>query len=484
MPARSPLRSFAWLLIAASLGCSSLALSANDLAAAPEVRLPVAEIEAAIARAKPEPLRYAVDHALGLDLRNGIWDEPSLGMARWRLRLHSPGARTLSAQLERLHLPAGATLWLSTADGDDRHGPLLPDADGGLWTPVVRAASALLELWVPVEQRDAVSLHIAAAQHGYRNPFERTPAKGEFGDSGSCNINVTCSEGDRWRNEIRSTVLLTISNSTLCSGTLVNNLRQDNRALILTANHCGVRATNALATRAYFNVQKSSCGASEDGSIAQNIAGLRFLARDARSDFTLFELATRPPGSFNVHYAGWNADPAAVPQSGVGIHHPSGDDKKISVYSSAVQRADGTQIGGLLGGFTVDAWQVRWSRGTTEGGSSGSGLWNQNRQLVGMLSGGSASCTNLDGADFYGRFEQAWTAGSASNAQLKAHLDPDNSGCLTLAGRNPDSAASGACGATPTEPESGGSGGGGGSPGAALLLALLAAALRRHRRAA
>ncbi len=469
------------LLGALTLAAGVDAQAADRVEDAPEILLPVAEVQAQLASAKPDPLRYAVAHALNLDLRSGAWDAPEPGLARWRLRVRSPGARVLGLELDHVQLPDGAELRISDLHGGDLHGPLQASADGRLWTPMVRGESALLELRLPLQQQSAASLTVVAAQHGYRSPFDGYPSKGEFGDAGACNVDVACSDGNNWRPEIRSAVLLTISNSTLCSGTLVNNQRQDDRPLILTANHCGVNALNVVTTRAYFNVQKTSCGANSDGPITDNIAGLRFLASDSRSDFALFELALQPPANFNAYYAGWNADPEASPQSGVGIHHPSGDDKKISTYTRAARRADGTRIGSLLGGFTVDAWQVVWARGTTEGGSSGSGLWNQNHQLVGTLSGGSSSCDDTGAADFYGRLEQAWTASSARNGQLKAHLDPNSSGCLALPGKNPGSAQAAGCaadgGSTPGEVSGGG---GGGSAGPLLILVLFGMRLLRQ----
>ena len=39
----------------------------------------------------------------------------------------------------------------------------------------------------------------------------------------------------------------------------------------------------------------------------------------------------------------------------------------------------------------------------TEGGSSGSPLFNQNKQIVGTLSGGSSSCEKPNGANTYGK---------------------------------------------------------------------------------
>ena len=63
-------------------------------------------------------------------------------------------------------------------------------------------------------------------------------------------------------------------------------------------------------------------------------------------------------------------------------------------------------------------WQVGWTQGTTEGGSSGSAIWTQlggsTRYVVGALHGGSASCQNPQGADFFGRFDRAYYRGIGS----------------------------------------------------------------------
>ena len=122
----------------------------------------------------------------------------------------------------------------------------------------------------------------------------------------------------------------------------------------------------------------------------------------------------------------------------------------------------------------VKAWEVHWARGTTEQGSSGAGLWNQNHRLVGVLSGGEASCTNTGGSDYFARLNAAYRANSASSGQLKAWLDPDNSGITSLAGLDSTETAE------PVEASDGG-GGGGGSLDAGLLAGLAALGLLRRR---
>ncbi|HSW14357.1 MAG TPA: trypsin-like peptidase domain-containing protein, partial [Solimonas sp.] len=381
--------------------------------------------------------------------------------------------------LGTLQLPAGGELWFYSADGRDLQGPY--SRSGRRLLPIVRDDEAVLEARMPLAAQDGFRIAVGEVFHGFRRlgGGDGVQAKGAMGDSESCNINTACADGNSWRNEIRSTVLYTRIERVIlgatqvqCSGAMVNNTAQDDRPLVLSANHCGVGpSTNMSDVQVYFNVQKSSCSSTTDGPINQVVDGGTFLARDSGSDFSLFSLAARPPSSYNVYYAGWDARSDATPRSGVSIHHPGGDDKKISSYSSAARRVDNVQAGV---GLTVDGWEVFWSRGVTEQGSSGSGLWNQDHRLVGTLSGGASSCSSPQSSDIYARFDAGWLANSTSTGQLKAHLDPRNSGALTLNGKNAGSAG------TPVDPGSGttgsttGSSGGGGGGGALDLLALLA----------
>lgn len=408
-----------------------------DLPSLPVQALAPAHVHAAVESVKGQALRYAAALPLSLSLAEGRWDAPEAGLARWRLRVHSLNAQNLSLHVQDIQLPAGGELWVYDEQGRDLHGPYAAQPE--LWTPVVRSETLILEARMPEAARAAFSLRVAQAFHGYRDPFGGPQAKGQIGDSGSCNIDVACADGDGWRDEIRSTVLLTISNSTLCSGTLLNNVLEDERPLVLSANHCGITTASAASVTAYFNTQRAACNEGT-GPINQTVGGARLLASDSanRADFALIEMLSRPPADFRVYYAGWNARPPTeeTPQSGVGIHHPGGDDKKISTYTSAAQRRDNVRIGGGPNGeFFVDAWQVQWARGVTEGGSSGSGLWNQKKQLVGLLSGGSSSCDNPGGSDLYARLDHAWVANTSSTGQLRAHL-ADGGSVLELAGRN------------------------------------------------
>ena len=99
----------------------------------------------------------------------------------------------------------------------------------------------------------------------------------------------------------------------------------------------------------------------------------------------------------------------------VGIHHPSGDLKK---FSQGTMRgyAKGPAAYGSTPRFQAgkDSFiNIQWFNGTTEGGSSGSGVFTYNSagyyELRGGLEGGAASCSNLSGLDRYSRMDLLFT---------------------------------------------------------------------------
>ena len=74
------------------------------------------------------------------------------------------------------------------------------------------------------------------------------------------------------------------------------------------------------------------------------------------------------------------------------------------------------------GGTNVpgDGTHVRvsdWDDGTTEPGSSGSPLFNQDHQVIGQLHGGGAACGN-NKSDWYGKFSTSWTGGDSNSTRL------------------------------------------------------------------
>jgi hypothetical protein len=281
--------------------------------------------------------------------------------------------------------------------------------------------------------------------------------KKAFGSAGSCLINVNCSEGDQWKNQKRSVVrILTKVSSSIytCSGTLVNNTAEDCTPYVITAEHCAnIPNTNTYSTandleswQFYFNYESSTCDTpdSEDAINSQTITGATFIAQshdmggDFGSDFFLVKLHKNIPNSYNAYFSGWNNENKPS-SSGVSIHHPKNDIKKISTFTTLIT----SDYSAAVENPTPDAhWKVQWAATTnghsiTEGGSSGGPLFDSNGLLIGNLNGGQASCNDLEKPDWYGKLSYSWNSnGKTDNLQLKPHLDPLNLGLTTLQGKN------------------------------------------------
>ena len=158
------------------------------------------------------------------------------------------------------------------------------------------------------------------------------------------------------------------------------------------------------------------------------------------SDFYLVLLNNNVPVGYATYYNGW--DRTNVPSSsGVCIHHPSGDIKKISTYSTGLVTDTWAYVPNTH-------WRVKWTtttngHGVTEGGSSGSPIFNSDGKIIGTLTGGSSACvsggagpyTGPNEPDFYGKFSYSWDKnGNNASQRLKNWLDPDNTATTILNG--------------------------------------------------
>ncbi|TQV70914.1 hypothetical protein FLL45_21545 [Aliikangiella marina] len=375
------------------------------------------------------PLRFAVPFGNIKNLKDkGIW-EKNKNFSTWRLKLSSEQAKSINIGLKNLFLPKGAKLYIYDGDYETILGPYTHKDNKNhkqLWTPVIESNLVTIEFNVPNELKHLLKFDFVSVNQGYRSI-----QKNELNKSGSCNNDVVCPEADGWRDEIRSVARYTHSGVFLCTGTLINNVLQNRKPYFLTANHCGVDQVNSPSMVFYWNYETSTCQGTPDGSLTQFQNGAAYRSGFEPADSTLVELDTVPPSSFNTHWAGWD-NSAAVPASAVGIHHPSGDEKRISFDNDPLTVTFFSQSNVSPNGthFRVGNWED----GTTEGGSSGSGIWNADKRLVGTLHGGSASCDAPNAPDWYGRLHIQWTGDNSPQTELKHWLDPQNSNTVTLDG--------------------------------------------------
>jgi hypothetical protein len=419
---------------------ASLAQAVSPVPTVPQYVLPATDPQAELARDAQNPvhvpLRYAVAQPVQITPATyGLWEQLPTGRL-WRLRFVSPGATDLNFGFTRFHLPEGATLHIISESDSYYQGPYTATDNHSaeqLWTPVVPGDAAIIELFVPAGATEEPQLELTQVSTGYRDLFHRskdlTNTKAE-----SCEIDVVCPVAAPWTNEIRSVGMISIGGIGFCSGTLIMDAPADFRAFFLTANHCEITSSNASTVVVYWNFQSPTCGGHGlGGSMAQNQSGATFRAAKTDVDFCLIELNQLPAAAFNVYYAGWDHSGAATTGC-VGIHHPNADGKCIS-FSTHTLPTINSCIGS---GGSSTHWQVTWTSGVTEPGSSGSGIWNTNTHLLlGTLSGGGSDCSTPTSPDCYGKFSVAWGSGTSASSRLRDWLDPLNTGVNTVAGSNP-----------------------------------------------
>lgn len=365
---------------------------------------------------------YGFDVNYNLD-NSGSWQTLQDGSKIWKLKLESPGAFSINLLYDDFKLSEKVKFFIYSEDKADLIGAFTSDNNkdhGKFATGLVKGDVVILELNVPPYVSDPGKLSISKVIHAYRDMFD----KADFNGSGFCNNNVICPEGDPWREEINSVAMIILGNGIRwCSGALVNNTRQDLTPYFLTANHCLNDPETFLIM---FNYQSPNC-LGGDGPTDLTLQGTTLIATNTYSDFALLLLDETPPSSYDVYYSGWTISETPAVTT-VGIHHPAGDVKKISFNEDPVTSTDYYTSSG------DSHWRVNnWEDGTTEGGSSGSPLFNQDHKIIGQLHGGSASCTSIS-SDWYGMFSKSWDYGSMVSNSLKYWLDPDNTGLTEMNG--------------------------------------------------
>jgi hypothetical protein len=371
---------------------------------------------------KSQPLRFGKDFDVQLGLKNsGTWEALANGDRVWRLKIQSKDAKSLNFLFKKFYMPQGGEFYIYNEEKTYQIGAftsLNNQTHGEFSTAPVKGKTVILEYFEPKSVQGQGVIEINSIVHAYRDMFafaQNAAAKG-YGDSGSCNIDVACAASAGWENEIKSVaIIITTGNTRWCTGAMVNNTLQNQTPYFLTADHCLDGNQNTWLF--VFNYESPTCNG-VDGNLTQSISGSTLRANYPASDMALLELSSIPPKTYNVFYAGWNKANVA-PAGATGIHHPSGDVKKICFENNPL----------VLGSAfsATNHWRVTdWDLGTTEPGSSGSPLFDTNHRIVGQLHGGGAACFNND-YDEYGKFAVSWLGGGTPSTSLQPWLDPSNS---------------------------------------------------------
>ena len=386
----------------------------------------------------------------------GEWNISNDGARNWKLRVSSEGAEALSFLFSKFVLYGETVLTIRNTNGKLVHKPMTSAdvIDHHMQNAALCFGNdMIIEINEP-SNTQASEIFIDRVVYNYRSTGN--PNAEKINESDPCEVNVNCSPvGDSWQDEkdgVARVYCVEGNQAGWCTGSLVNNTAQNCKPYFLTALHCGVTSSTANMNqwRFYFRYESPNCtnpnsaGTLDDHYITGcfRIADSDDGGGNSGSDFLLVQMGaasnetstinTLKSASYSAYWNGWNANNSSS-NGGAGIHHPAGDIKKISTFNGST---NSTSWGSAAGSH----WQMSWSanangHGVTEGGSSGSPLFNNSGLIIGTLTGGSSYCTNQTSPDLYGKMSYHWTSnGTPNDERLKPWLDPINSNQMTLNG--------------------------------------------------
>lgn len=400
---------------------------------------------------------------------SGSWVTDANGNNVWQLHVKYAGAEALSFLFQTFKIYGGTTVDIFNNKGQRVHKTYTSaDVLDHFQQNMALCFGDEMTLQITEPQgTQASEILIDRIVYNYRSTGNPNVVK--INESDNCEVNVNCSPvGDSWQDEKRGVARIYVVDTQgagWCTGNLVNNTSLNCKPYFLTALHCGVStsAANSNQWRFYFRYESPNCtnpgsaGTLDDYFITGcvRLANSNDGGGDSGSDFLLVQLGslanesttvtTLKSANYNAYWSGWDANNTAV-TGGVGIHHPAGDIKKISTFSGT------TVSNGWNGNGLQSHWRLAWTansngHGVTEGGSSGSPLFNSTGRQIGTLTGGGSYCTSQSSPDYYGKMSYHWTSnGAPANEQLKTYLDPTNTGLLVLDG------SSDPCSASPSPP--------------------------------
>ena len=348
---------------------------------------------------------------------NGTWTIVDNGDSLWQMQINSNTGDYMMLLFDDFYLPRGTKLFVYSADRTQVLGAFTEDNNvpsSKFTTSPLKTNSLIVEYYKPYYVIEQPRLNIKSVGLIDKSLTNILTREGGFGVSGNCQINAMCPQYDNWCNQRRSVAKIIInclSTGKVYGGTgsLLTNEKRDGKPFFLTAFHCVDCDDNGSPSQSekddvqywlfYFNYQSPGCdNPTTEPTLMYFISGatyLRGINEKNGTDYALLQLNKKPPPNYNVYYNGWSNDKDDMTNTGVCVHHPRGDIKKISEWEKVVS-------------LRADYWKVKYTNGTTEDGSSGSPLFNSSGYVVGQLSSGTSACNYNNGRDFFGRFDKSW----------------------------------------------------------------------------
>ena len=309
------------------------------------------------------------------------------------LIIKSSGASGIGVHFRNFALADGEEVYVYGAATDSIvFGPFTekgPWGSGEFWSGTVDGDTAVIEFYKRTDENG----------HGFEI-FEISHILAELDwrlrsnepDVLNCEVDASCF-GDPEKNSV-ARILFNSNGPRVCTGTLLNNIAQDETPYFLTANHCVNSQAVAQTVEAYWFYQTTSCNSGVLRNWVHTGPGANLLATQASNDFSFIRLQNNAPGG--AFFSGWTSTAQSAGANVFGLHHPDGYHPANS--PSYLRRSTGSIMNtnfNCLG--LVNGYEIGWTSGSAEPGSSGSGLFTSNgHYLVGVLSCGPLppTCNN------------------------------------------------------------------------------------------
>lgn len=386
---------------------------------------------------KGRPFRFANQHTTELTPNNsGIFESLADGSYVWTIGICSESSRNINVTLTDVQLGPSDELSVFSPDYSDYQTYTFLDVPESrvVQSLPVKGDSLVVRLIGFIGDEPHVC--ISAVNCGFIDLPEHIEAQsshlkasaGHYGASQKCEVDASCY--DAIADVKQSVCRLLIDGSYFGSGVLVDNTSHDGTPYVLTAAHL-FESDKVKSCVAIFNFEAPFCQPIEPNtSYMEKIQGAQLIEYSESLDLAMLLLSSTPSAYTRPYWSGWNlSTDVSETDMFYCIHHPYGDVRKVSTAETVMANSsythDKTNSG--LDFEQNNHWRVlKWLSGTTEGGSSGSGLFDSNMRLIGNLSGGLATCSKSEN-DYFWMLAKNWDI-------LKKHLDPLSANVQTLPG--------------------------------------------------
>ncbi|MEJ7668352.1 MAG: hypothetical protein WKH97_06385 [Casimicrobiaceae bacterium] len=351
------------------------------------------------------------------------WIATADGGRAARIEVRSPGAAALRVAMTLATDMDLALRFVGPGPGATVFGPipartLFDDTArfGQFWSPVLEGDTAIIELHATHGVTLAnIAIGLPRVSHhvvgGAALQKLSTKNAVDIGRAGFCEIDLACAVPlsqplvDAGKGVAKLLFTKETGTGALCTGTLLNDSLQSFTPYLFAASHCLDSATAARTLNTFWFFDAVSCNSLAVPPFVQLTGGARLLARSTDNDWALVQLNQEPPvGAF---FSAWRAEP--VPPNAVMtvLHHAGADLKKWS-QGLVLGPVFHDEYDFIYGTFT----DVRYSQGSTEGGSSGAALLTflaagGYYEVRGGLAGGNASCAAPSARDWFSRMQEA-----------------------------------------------------------------------------